>query len=201
MTNNRNHNRKHMKVRKAPDEDICFGTLLYCDWNTSQGLVQVGNSNDINRITSSFPTSRNNDSVNITNKALLSPLIYRFQHDYYQYCIQQQTCFLREQYSMKNAVEERRYDIVQFNLRSRFYDPNEEILFSTVYMTGLEYSVYKGDWRMAILFFLNSADPERNCFDGTIQGEGFFHPVLTMLLLGVLLGEVVGKGSRELPWK
>ena len=60
---------------------------------------------------------------------------------------------------MRNAIEERRYDIVQFNLRRNINDPNEEIPFQNVYMTGLEYSIYKGDWKMAILFFLHSADP------------------------------------------
>jgi len=47
-------------------------------------------------------------------------------------------------------------------------DPNEEMQFGQVYMTGLEYSVYSGDWKMAILFFVHSADPAYNCFDGTI---------------------------------
>lgn len=74
------------------------------------------------------------------------------------------------EYSMRDAIVNRKYDVVQSYLRGELYayDPNEEIPFLEVYMTGLEYSVYKGDWRMAILFFLNSADPSYNCFDGTI---------------------------------
>ena len=71
---------------------------------------------------------------------------------------------------MRQAIECRRYDIVLSNLRSKYgpNDPNEEIPFRNVYMTGLEYSVYNCDWRMAILFFVQSADPSYNCFDGTI---------------------------------
>ena len=71
---------------------------------------------------------------------------------------------------MRGAIEDRRYDIVRTNLRQKCDpdDPNEEIAFRSVYMTGLEYSIYTGDWKMATLFFLNSADPTYNCFDGTI---------------------------------
>lgn len=77
--------------------------------------------------------------------------------------------------SMRNAIEKHSYDIVQSNLRSNLNDPNEEIPFQTVYMTGLEYSIYTGDWKMAILFFLNSADPAYNCFDGRILDSPFLH--------------------------
>lgn len=75
-----------------------------------------------------------------------------------------------DNFSMRDAIEERRYDIVHYNLRNNSCpnDPNEEINFDTVYMTGLEYSIYNGDWKMAIVFFINSADPAYNCFDGTI---------------------------------
>ncbi len=74
------------------------------------------------------------------------------------------------EYSMRDAIKNRKYDVVQSYLQGKpyVYDPNEEIPFLEVYMTGLEYSVYKGDWRMAILFFVNAADPSYNCFDGTI---------------------------------
>lgn len=72
--------------------------------------------------------------------------------------------------SMSAAIQNRRYDLVRSNLSQKGFsdDPNEEIRFSQVYMTGLEYSVYTGDWKMAILFFVQSADPSYNCFDGTI---------------------------------
>lgn len=72
--------------------------------------------------------------------------------------------------SMVDAIKQGRYDVVHLHLQSRTCssDPNEEIKFDTVYMTGLEYSIYGGDWKMAILFFINSADPAYNCFDGTI---------------------------------
>jgi len=68
------------------------------------------------------------------------------------------------------AIQKRRYDLVRSNLSQKRFpdDPNEEISFSQVYMTGLEYSVYTSDWKMAILFFVHSADPSYNCFDGTI---------------------------------
>ena len=81
----------------------------------------------------------------------------------------QQTA-INDSFSMRDAIEEQRYDLVHFNLRniSCPNDPNEEIKFDTVYMTGLEYSIHNGDWKMAILFFINSADPAYNCFDGTI---------------------------------
>jgi hypothetical protein len=71
---------------------------------------------------------------------------------------------------MRNAIEARKYSIVRSNLQGNCYpdDPNEEIPFLEVYMTGLEYSVYSNDWKMGILFFLNGADPAYNCFDGTI---------------------------------
>jgi len=74
---------------------------------------------------------------------------------------------------MAVAIQKRRYDCVRVNLQRnrnnhQADDPNEEIPFPTVYMTGLEYSIYKGDWKMAIVFFVHSADPYYNCFDGTI---------------------------------
>lgn len=74
---------------------------------------------------------------------------------------------------MATAIQRRRYDLVRSNLSQRRFpdDPNEEIPFSQVYMTGLEYSVYTSDWKMAILFFVHSADPSYNCFDGTIVEE------------------------------
>jgi len=72
--------------------------------------------------------------------------------------------------SMSEAIQMRRYDLVRSNLSQKRFsdDPNEEIRISQVYMTGLEYSVYTSDWKMAILFFVQSADPSYNCFDGTI---------------------------------
>ncbi len=75
-----------------------------------------------------------------------------------------------ETYPMREAIKAQRYDLVHSNLQNKIcpIDPNEEIHFDTVYMTGLEYAIYKGDWKMAILFFVNSADPAYNCFDGTI---------------------------------
>jgi len=73
---------------------------------------------------------------------------------------------------MHIAMEHKRYDIINQNLSRTpgrdADDPNEEILFQKVYMTGLEYSIYYHDWRMAILFYIHSADPVYNCFDGRI---------------------------------
>lgn len=82
---------------------------------------------------------------------------------------------------MKDAIESRRYDLVHRKLRCSD-DPNEEILFERVYMTGLEHAVYNHDWRMAIVFYMNSADPIYNCFDGrkttgvnTITTDSLYH--------------------------
>ena len=79
-------------------------------------------------------------------------------------------CLCCNEIPMRDAIESRRYDLVHSNLRSKYgpNDPNEEIPFQNVYMTGLEFSIYNCDWRMAVLFFVQSADPSYNCFDGTI---------------------------------
>jgi len=83
--------------------------------------------------------------------------------------------------SIKEAIECRRYDIVQRMLRDPHCcdDPNEEILFMNVYMTGLEYSVYNHDWRMAIIYSLYAADPIYNCFDGRVI-ENIVHDMRTL---------------------
>jgi len=82
---------------------------------------------------------------------------------------------------MKDAIECRRYDIVQRRLRDPLScdDPNEEILFENVYMTGLEYSVYNHDWRMAIIYSFHAADPAYNCFDGRVI-ENIIHEMRTL---------------------
>jgi len=71
---------------------------------------------------------------------------------------------------MSNAICQKRYDVIyeKLNRQPNGEDPNEEILFQNVYMTGLEYSVYKHDWKMAIMFYTHAADPKYNCFDGRI---------------------------------
>lgn len=71
---------------------------------------------------------------------------------------------------MPIAICQKRYDIIQEKLahQPNGEDPNEEILFQNVYMTGLEFSIYKHDWRMAIVFYIHAADPKYNCFDGRV---------------------------------
>ena len=73
------------------------------------------------------------------------------------------------------AVTDKNYDVVKNILSNNTYaDPNSEInFFGGVYMTALEFSVYNGDWKMALLLFMNGADPSYNCFDGTIQSNCF----------------------------
>ena len=82
---------------------------------------------------------------------------------------------------IKNAIECRRYDIVQQKLADYHSceDPNEEILFEKVYMTGLEFSVYNHDWRMAAVFYFNAADPMYNCFDGRVI-ENIMHEMMAL---------------------
>jgi len=82
---------------------------------------------------------------------------------------------------IKKAIESRRYDIVQQKLADYHSceDPNEEILFEKVYMTGLEFSVYNHDWRMAIIFYFNAADPMYNCFDGRVI-ENIIHEMMAL---------------------
>ncbi len=81
--------------------------------------------------------------------------------------------FSLHQIPMSTAIYQRRYDIIQGKLAhpSNGEDPNEEILFQNVYMTGLEYSVYNHDWKMAIMFYIHAADPKYNCFDGRAVGD------------------------------
>jgi hypothetical protein len=73
------------------------------------------------------------------------------------------------------AVTDKNYDVVKKILSNNTNaDPNLEINFlGGVYMTALEFSVYNGDWKMTLLLFMNGADPSYNCFDGTIQSNGF----------------------------
>jgi hypothetical protein len=42
-------------------------------------------------------------------------------------------------------------------------------LFSLAKMSGLEWSVYWEDWRMAAIFFIFGADPQHNIFDGALE--------------------------------
>lgn len=75
---------------------------------------------------------------------------------------------------MAFAIYHKRYDIIREKLtnKSSGEDPNKEILFQNVYMTGLEYSIYNHDWRMAIVFYIHAADPKYNCFDGRVLRKG-----------------------------
>lgn len=69
------------------------------------------------------------------------------------------------------AILQKRYADVKYILSpSVRLDPNVELNFlGEIYMTPLEFSVIRGDWEMALLLFLNGADPMFNCFDGTIK--------------------------------
>ena len=71
------------------------------------------------------------------------------------------------------AVIDKNYGAVKNILsNSMNVDPNLEINFlGGLYMTALEFSVHKGDWKMTLLLFLNGADPSYNCFDGAIKSE------------------------------
>jgi len=72
---------------------------------------------------------------------------------------------------LAKAVLQQRYADVQYMLSDKniSLDPNIEITFlGGIYMTSLEFSVFRGDWEMALLLFLNGADPMSNCFDGTM---------------------------------
>lgn len=44
--------------------------------------------------------------------------------------------------------------------------------YPSVIMTGLEYAVYRGDWKMAALFFSFGADPINNAFYGSVFWPG-----------------------------
>ena len=76
-----------------------------------------------------------------------------------------------EDFSM--AIVQKRYADVKHMLSENVrIDPNVELNFlGETYMTPLEFSVIRGDWEMALLLFLNGADPVFNCFDGTIKSR------------------------------
>lgn len=69
------------------------------------------------------------------------------------------------------AILQKRYADVKYILSANVrLDPNVELnILDETYMTPLEFSVIRGDWEMALLLFLNGADPMFNCFDGTIK--------------------------------
>lgn len=48
-------------------------------------------------------------------------------------------------------------------------DPNSNLDFGIGTMTGLEYSVYRSDWRMAVIFFLHGADPNQHELTRVLQ--------------------------------
>ena len=41
--------------------------------------------------------------------------------------------------------------------------------------TGLEWAVWRGEWKMAALFFIHGADPCNNAFDGVIETHASIH--------------------------
>jgi hypothetical protein len=48
-------------------------------------------------------------------------------------------------------------------------DPDKYIDIPHCTITGLEFSVMFGDWKMFLIFFLAGADPDQNLFDGIVQ--------------------------------
>jgi len=49
------------------------------------------------------------------------------------------------------------------------FDPDIEINFGFMYMTAFEFAVVTCDWKMALLFFINGADPYVKCCDGSMR--------------------------------
>ena len=77
---------------------------------------------------------------------------------------------ITDDYIAKIILQKKYADVKHMLSKNVRIDPNVELNFlSAIYMTPLEFSVIRGDWEMALLLFLNGADPMFNCFDGTIK--------------------------------
>lgn len=61
------------------------------------------------------------------------------------------------------------YDVVISTLRRGAADANDCLHFDIGFMTGLEYSVFRQDWRMASIFFIHGADPACNELASVLQ--------------------------------
>jgi len=66
----------------------------------------------------------------------------------------------------------RHYSTIRELLSKNEFDPNTEIDFGFMYMTALEFSIVTCDWKMALLFFVNGADPHIKCCDGSLRLSG-----------------------------
>ena len=81
------------------------------------------------------------------------------------------------------AITSHHYSLVKRLFSRNMLDPNTEIDFGYMYMTALEFAAMTCDWKLAIIFFLNGADPSVQCCDGSIRvvhstpdHKGFVHP-------------------------
>jgi hypothetical protein len=67
-----------------------------------------------------------------------------------------------------NAIRDQNHgDLISLLKNDRSHADQD--LLPLAKMTGLEWSVYWEDWRMAAIFFVFGADPQRNIFDGATQ--------------------------------
>lgn len=94
--------------------------------------------------------------------------------------------------SIATAMYDQDYDKIATLLRKDETIANKclrKIQHRTLSMTGLEYSVFLGDGKMALLFFLRGADPFNNAFTGDIEGD-------TLLFQDQVVPNYYGRGPH-----
>jgi hypothetical protein len=104
---------------------------------------------------------------------------------------------LKDGKTITPLVSNRCYHDLHIALQAEVTDINCALDVPVYDMTGLEYSVYEGDWKMASIFFANGADAMKNAFNGTVQTQasysGFGSPI-TLASFAHLDGETTIPG-------
>ena len=75
---------------------------------------------------------------------------------------------------LKKEVKKKDYAGIHNHLKTHKNEVDCCIYSKIISLTGLEWALWKDDWKMATLFFVHGADPNHNAFDGVVHTEGSY---------------------------